>query len=66
MVGVGDKVGVGGKWAAGGIFCLPIHMSVCGTYESKKCYVVIGPDKPRGPKRCFTHTGVYRRPIPSI
>ena len=54
--GVGD----GGGWLVGGGLQL-----ATGLFGVQKV-LVIGPDMPRGPKRCLTNTGVNVRPIPLI
>ena len=58
MEGVGWVIGVGGKPEVGYGTVLE-HLRV-------QEVLVIGPDKPRGPKRCLTNTGVNIRPIPPI
>ena len=53
----------GGEWAAGGRLYLPI--GVFGVSMSPRSAIVIGPDKPGGPKKHLTNTGNIR-PIPPI
>ena len=59
MEGVGWVIGVGGWEARGRLWDCLEHLRV-------QEVLVIGPDKPRGPKRCLTNTGVNIRPIPPI
>ena len=51
----GGGMGGGGKWAAGG----GLYLSI-GLFGSSMS-LVIGPDKPRSPKRCLTNTGLNIR-----
>ena len=52
-------MGGGDGWAAGGRLYLPI--GVFGVAMSSKSPIVIGPDKPSGPKRHLTNAGVNTR-----
>ena len=57
---------MGGKggWAARGGPYLPI--GPCGVAMNLRSVGLIGSDKPGGPKRHLTNTGVNVRPIPPI
>ena len=57
-------VGGGGRWEAKGELYLP--KGLFRASMSPRSTIVIGPDKPRGPKRCHTNTGVNIRLIPPI
>ena len=48
------------EWAVGG----GLYISI-GLFEAD-IVLVLGPDKPRGPKRHLTNAGVNIRPIPPI
>ena len=62
MVGAGS-LGGGGRWEAGGGLYLPIGLFEASMSPRSASHTV-GPDKPGGPKRNLTNTGVNITPIP--
>ena len=60
------EVGVGVFWEVRGGLYLPIGLFGVVIYESKNCTSHRPIDKPGGPKRCLTNTGVNIIPIPPI
>ena len=42
---------------------MPSNRTVWSIYESIRSAIVMDPDKPRGPKRHLTNTGVNIRPM---
>ena len=64
----GGRNGGGGRggWEVRGGLYFPTGMFGVAIYESKNCTSHRPIDKPGGPKRCLTNTGVNIRPIPPI